>query len=258
MAAIATERVLHVNHWNDSLFSFRTTRDPGFRFENGHFVMLGLQVDGRPLLRAYSIASPNWEEHLEFLSIKVPNGPLTSRLQHLKEGDELLLSRKPTGTLVIHDLKPARHLYLLGTGTGLAPFLSVIQDPETYERFEKVVMVHGVRRVSDLAYRQFIEEELPRHELLGELVEGKLIYHPTVTREPFRTQGRLTDQIKDGSLAELVDLPPLDPAADRFMLCGSPGMLEDTRQLLDERGFMVSPRIGEPGDYVIERAFVEK
>jgi ferredoxin--NADP+ reductase len=136
--------------------------------------------------------------------------------------------------------------------------MSIIQDPETYERFEKVVVVHGVRRVSDLAYRQFIEETLPRHELLGELVEGKLIYHPTVTREPFRTQGRLTDQIREGSLAEMVDLPPLDPSADRFMLCGSPGMLEDTRRLLDEKGFVVSPRIGEPGDYVIERAFVEK
>jgi ferredoxin--NADP+ reductase len=258
MAAIATERVTHVQHWNESLFSFRTTRDPGFRFENGHFVMLGLPVEGRPLLRAYSIASPNWQEHLEFLSIKVPNGPLTSRLQHLKEGDELLVSRKPTGTLVIHDLKPARHLYLLGTGTGLAPFLSIIQDPETYERFEKVVLVHGVRRVSDLACRKFIEEELPRHELLGEMVEGRLIYHPTVTREPFRTQGRLTDQLREGSLAEMVDLPPLDPAADRFMLCGSPGMLEDTRRILDQRGFVVSPRIGEPGDYVIERAFVDK
>ncbi|HUG72762.1 MAG TPA: ferredoxin--NADP reductase, partial [Steroidobacteraceae bacterium] len=197
MAAIANERVLSVRHWNETLFSFRTTRDPGFRFESGHFVMLGLPVDGRPLLRAYSIASPNWEEHLEFFSIKVQNGPLTSRLQHLKEGDEVLVSRKPTGTLVLHDLKPGRHLYLLGTGTGLAPFLSIIQDPETYERFEKVVVAHGVRHKTDLAYEQFISEELPRHELLGEIAQGKLIYHPTVTREPFRVQGRITDQIAD-------------------------------------------------------------
>ena len=258
MAAIASERVLSVHHWNDTLFSFRTTRDPGFRFENGHFVMLGLPVEGRPLMRAYSIASPNWEEHLEFLSIKVQNGPLTSRLQHLKVGDEVLMSRKPTGTLVIHDLKPGKHLYLLGTGTGLAPFLSIIQDPETYERFEKVIVAHGVRQVNDLAYQDFIAERLHEHELLGELLRGRLIYHPTVTREQFRTQGRLTDQIADGSLASLVGLPPLSPEQDRFMLCGSPGMLEDTRQLLDERGFQVSPRIGEPGDYVIERAFVEK
>ena len=258
MAAIATERVTHVHHWNESLFSFRTTRDPGFRFENGHFVMLGLPIDGRPLLRAYSIASPNWEEHLEFLSIKVPNGPLTSRLQNLAVGDEVLVSRKPTGTLVLHDLKPGRHLYLLGTGTGLAPFMSIIQDPETYERFEKIVVAHGVRKVSDLAYTQFITEELQHHEWLGEQVREKLIYHPTVTREQFRIRGRITDQIADGSLATLVGLPPLDPAQDRFMLCGSPGMLHDTRALLDARGFSVSPHIGEPGDYVIERAFVEK
>jgi ferredoxin--NADP+ reductase len=258
MAAIATERVTQVRHWNDSLFSFRTTRDPGFRFENGHFVMLGLEVGGRPLLRAYSIASPNWEEHLEFLSIKVPSGPLTSRLQHLAVGDEVLVSRKPTGTLVLHDLKPGRHLYLLGTGTGLAPFMSIIQDPETYERFGKVVVAHGVRRVSDLAYTQFITEELPAHEWLGEQVRQQLVYHPTVTRDAFRTQGRLTDQIASGELAAQAGLPPLDPAQDRFMLCGSPAMLHDCRALLDERGFVVSPRTGEPGDYVIERAFVEK
>ena len=258
MAAIATERVTHVHHWNDSLFSFRTTRDPGFRFENGHFVMLGLPVAGRPLLRAYSIASPNWEEHLEFLSIKVPNGPLTSRLQHLAVGDEVLVSRKPTGTLVLHDLKPGRHLYLLGTGTGLAPFMSIIQDPETYERFEKVVIAHGVRKVSDLAYTDFITQQLPQHEFLGDIVRDRLLYHPTVTREPFRIRGRLTDQIESGELAQLNGLPALDPAQDRFMLCGSTAMLHDCRALLDARGFHVSPRIGEPGDYVIERAFVEK
>jgi ferredoxin--NADP+ reductase len=170
----------------------------------------------------------------------------------------VLVSRKPTGTLVLHDLKPGRHLYLLGTGTGLAPFMSIIQDPETYDRFEKVVVAHGVRKVSDLAYTQFITGELQRHEWLGEQVRAKLIYHPTVTREEFRTRGRLTDQIADGSLARLCGLPPLDPAADRFMLCGSPSMLHDTRALLDARGFVVSARTGEPGDYVIERAFVEK
>jgi ferredoxin--NADP+ reductase len=258
MAATANERVISVHHWNDSLFSFRTTRDPGFRFENGHFVMLGLPVEGKPLLRAYSIASPNYEEHLEFYSIKVQNGPLTSRLQHLKVGDEVLVSRKPTGTLTIHDLKPGKHLYLLGTGTGLAPFLSIVQDPETWDRFDKVVLAHGVRKVADLAYREFIENELPKHEVLGDVLRERLIYHPTATREPFRIEGRLTDQLIDGRLAQLAGLPPLDPAADRFMLCGSPQMLADTRKLLDERGFRISPHIGEPGDYVIERAFVEK
>jgi ferredoxin--NADP+ reductase len=258
MAAIATETVTQVHHWNESLFSFRTTRDPGFRFENGHFVMLGLEVGGRPLLRAYSIASPNWEEHLEFFSIKVPNGPLTSRLQHLKVGDSVLVSRKPTGTLLLHDLKPGKHLYLLGSGTGLAPFLSLIQDPETYERFEKVVVTHGVRRVSDLAYRQFLTHQLRAQEWLGEMVRDKLIYHPTVTREDFHTRGRLTEQIQSGELAQAVGLPPLDPAQDRFMICGSAAMLKDSAALLDSRGFVVSPRVGEPGDYVIERAFVEK
>lgn len=258
MASIATERVTHVHHWNETLFSFRTTRDPGFRFENGHFVMLGLPVDGRPLMRAYSIASPNWEEHLEFLSIKVPNGPLTSRLAHLAVGDEVLVSRKPTGTLVLHDLRPGRNLYLLGTGTGLAPFMSIIQDPETYERFGKVIVAHGVRKVSDLAYTGFITQELPQHEFLGEIVRDKLLYHPTVTRESFRTQGRLTDHIENGQLAQLNGLAPLDPAQDRFMLCGSAAMLHDCRALLDARGFHVSQRIGEPGDYVIERAFVDK
>lgn len=258
MSNLNVERVLSVHHWNDTLFSFKTTRDPGLRFKNGQFVMIGLEVEGRPLMRAYSIASPNYEDELEFFSIKVENGPLTSRLQHLKEGDSIMVSKKPTGTLVLDDLRPGRHLYLLSTGTGLAPFMSVIQDPETYERFEKVILVHGVRYVSEVAYEEFITGQLPQNEYFGDAVREKLIYYPTVTREPFRNQGRITDQIADGSLAERVGLPALNPADDRFMLCGSPGMLEDTRRLLDERGFHISPRIGEPGDYVIERAFVEK
>ncbi|HEY6898155.1 MAG TPA: ferredoxin--NADP reductase [Rhodocyclaceae bacterium] len=258
MASLATERVIDVHHWNESLFSFRTTRDPGLRFENGQFVMLGLEVDGRPLLRAYSIASPNYEEHLEFFSIKVPDGPLTSRLQHLQPGQEVVVSRKPTGTLVLHDLKPGKHLYLFSTGTGLAPFLSVIQDPQAYERFEKVVLVHGVRTVSELAYSEFIQQQLPQNEFFGEELSSKLLYYPTVTREPYRNRGRLTELIESGKLFADIGLPPLDPAVDRAMICGSPAMLDDTCRLLDERGFVVSPRIGEPGDYVIERAFVEK
>lgn len=258
MVALATEHVIDVHHWNDSLFSFRTTRDPGFRFDSGQFVMIGLEVEGRPLMRAYSIASANYEEHLEFFSIKVPDGPLTSRLQHLKPGDPLIVSRKPTGTLVLNDLKPGKHLYLLGTGTGLAPFMSLVRDPETYERYEKIVIAHGVRNVNDLAYRDYLEQELPQHEYLGELVREKLIYYPTVTREAFRNQGRITDAIVDGAMGQATGLPPLDPAIDRVMLCGSPSMLDDTCALLDSRGFQVSPRTREPGDYVIERAFVEK
>lgn len=258
MTNLVTERVISVHHWNDTLFSFRTTRDRALRFENGQFVMIGLEVEGRPLTRAYSIASPNYEEHLEFFSIKVAHGALTSRLQHLREGDPIVVSKKPTGTLVLHDLKPGKHLYLLATGTGLAPFLSVIQDPETYARFDKVVLIHGVRTVSELAYTDFINNHLPTNEFIGDEIRAKLIYYPTVTREPFRNRGRITDLVESGKLFADIGLPPLDPAHDRAMLCGSPAMLKDCCGMLDERGFEVSRRIGEPGDYVIERAFVEK
>jgi ferredoxin--NADP+ reductase len=258
MAAISTERVLTVHHWNETVFSFTTTRDQALRFENGHFIMLGLQIDGKPLMRAYSIASANHEEHLEFLSIKVSDGPLTSRLQNIKPGDEVLVSRKPTGTLLIHDLKPGKRLYLLSSGTGLAPFMSIIKDPLTYERFEKVVLVHGVRYRSELAYRDYIEWELTHHEYLGEQVRNQLIYFPTVTRERFRYQGRITTLIESGKLFEDIGMPPLSPATDRIMICGSPAMLADLSVLLDERGFEISPHVGEPGDYVIERAFVSR
>jgi ferredoxin--NADP+ reductase len=258
MATIAAERVLTVRHWNETVFSFTTTRPSTFRFENGHFVMLGLHVDEKPLMRAYSLASANHEEFLEFLSIKVPDGPLTSRLQSIKPGDEVLVSRKPTGTLLLHDLRPGRHLYLLSSGTGLAPFMSLIKDPETYDRFEKVILVHGVRYRSELAYRDFIEWELTHHEYLGERVRNQLVYVPTVTRERFRYEGRVTSLIQSGKLFEQIGMPSLDPATDRAMICGSPAMLKDLSALLDARGFRISPKVGEPGDYVIERAFVER
>ena len=258
MSKYSTEKVLSVHHWNDRLFSFKTTRQQGLRFENGQFVMIGIEVEGRPLTRAYSMASPNYEEHLEFFSIKVPNGPLTSRLQHLKVGDDLLVSRKPTGTLVIHDLRPGKNLYLLSTGTGLAPYMSLIQDIEMYERFEKIILVHGVRTVNELAYADFIENELPNNEFFGEEVKNKLIYYPTVTQEDFRNQGRLTNLIKSGKLFTDIGLPPINPKEDRAMICGSAAMLKDTEELLDSLGLEVSPRIGQPGDYVIEHAFVEK
>ncbi|MBZ4194725.1 MAG: ferredoxin--NADP reductase [Candidatus Contendobacter sp.] len=258
MKAFNTEHVLSVHHWNDTLFSFKTTRDPGLRFRNGHFVMIGLEVEGRPLMRAYSIASANYEECLEFFSIKVQQGPLTSRLQHLKEGDPVLVSRKPVGTLVIDDLLPGRRLYLFSSGTGLAPFLSIIKDPDTYDRFEQIVLVHGVRYVNELAYADFIIRELPNNEFLGETVREKLIYYPTVTRQPFRNQGRLTDLIENGKLFADIGLPPLSPEQDRAMICGSPWLLKDTCALLNARGLTPSPHIGKPGHYVIERAFVER
>jgi ferredoxin--NADP+ reductase len=254
----STEKILSVHHWNDTLFSFKTTRQDGLRFENGQFVMIGLEVDGRPLARAYSVASPNYDEHLEFLSIKVQNGPLTSRLQHIKVGDELLVSRKPTGTLVIHDLKPAKNLYLFSTGTGLAPYMSLIQDIEVYDRFEKVILVHGVRKINDLAYKDFIENDLPNNEFFGDEIRNQLIYYPTVTRESFKNEGRLTDLVKSGKLFDDIGLSKMNPIDDRAMICGGPEMLKDTQDLLDSMDFKVSPRIGEPGDYVIEHAFVEK
>lgn len=257
-AAFATEKVLSVRHWTDRLFSFSTTRDEALRFVNGQFVMIGLEVDGRPLMRAYSIASANYEEHLEFFSIKVPEGPLTSRLQHVQPGDSILVGRKPVGTLVLDDLRPGRHLYLLATGTGLAPFLSIIKDPDTYERFAKVVLVHCVREVRDLAYADYISTTLPQADFIGDAVRRQLIYYPTVTREPFRRQGRITTLIAHDRIGIDVGLPPLDPLHDRAMLCGSPAMLKDTSALLDARGFGISPRQGVPGDYVIERAFVDR
>ena len=256
MAAYETETVTWVHHWDARVFSFRTTRESSLRFENGQFVMIGLEIDGKPIMRAYSIASPNYEEHLEFLSIKVQDGPLTSRLQHLKVGDKVIMSRKPVGTLVLRDLKPGKVLYMLSTGTGLAPFMSLVADPEVYEKFEKVVLVHGVRDISELAYHQYLSEEIQNHEFLGEEIREKLIYYPTVTREPFKNMGRIPDLFNSGKLEADIGLHKLNPETDRVMICGSVAMLNSLSDMLNERGFKISPRSGEQGDYVIERAFV--
>lgn len=258
MSNINTEKVTSVHHWNDTLFSFTCTRDISSRFINGQFVMIGLEVEGRPLMRAYSIVSANYEEELEFYSIKVQNGPLTSRLQHLKVGDEILVSKKATGTLVQDNLVAGKRLYLFATGTGLAPFMSIIKDPEVYERYEHVILIHGVREVSELGYHDFITNELPNNEFFGEMVREKLIYYPTVTREAFRNQGRLTDLIKSGKLTQDIGMPDFGPEHDRVLICGSPAMLAESSQMLNDMGFKESPKMGVPGDYAIERAFVEK
>ena len=257
MSNFNQESVLSVHHWTDNLFSFTTTRDPSFRFRNGEFVMIGLKVGDKPLMRAYSVASANYEPNLEFFSIKVPDGPLTSRLQHLKEGDQIIVGRKATGTLVIDNLTDGRNLYLIGTGTGLAPFLSVIKDPETYDRFEKIVLLHGCRRVAELAYGEMITEKLPQDELIGELIREQLIYYPTVTREPFRNRGRIDDLITSGRLFEDIGRDPIDAEHDRAMLCGSPDMLASMRTVLQERGF-VEGSSHTPGTFVIEKAFVDR
>ncbi len=254
MSALHEETVLSVHHWTDRLFSFTTTRDPALRFSNGHFTMIGLKVDGKPLLRAYSIVSANYEEHLEFLSIKVPDGPLTSRLQHIQVGDTIIVGKKPTGTLLCDYLLPGKRLYMLATGTGLAPFMSIVRDPETYERYEQVVLVHGVREVDELAYHDLLVKHLPEHEFLGELISDKLKYYPTVTREAFVNQGRITELIESGKIFTDLQLPALDPSADRVMICGSPAMLKELKGMLEARGFQEG-NATRPWDFVIERAF---
>ena len=258
MANVEKVDVLTVRHWNESLFSFSTSRWQGLRFEAGQFVTLGLEIGGRPLMRAYSIVSAPYEERLEFLSIKVPDGPLTSQLQHLRPGARVLMGRKASGSLLLADLTPARHLYLFSTGTGLAPFMSVIRDPQTFERFEKIILLHGVRRVDDLAYRDYLENELPHDDHLGEAIRRQFIYCPAVTREAFARRGRIDELVDAGGLEREFGLPPLNPDTDRAMLCGSSAMLASVSCMLARRGFRVSPGIGQFGEFVVERAFADK
>jgi ferredoxin/flavodoxin---NADP+ reductase len=257
MSAFNRERVLEVQHWTETLFSFKTTRDPGFRFQSGQFTMMGLEVEGRPLLRAYSMASANHEDNLEFFSIKVQEGPLTSKLQRIREGDIILVGRKATGTLITDNLLPGKRLLLLSTGTGLAPFASIIKDPEVYERFEQIVLVHGCRHIAELAYGEQVVEALRRDELFGDIIGEKFEYYPTVTREPFRNRGRITDLIASGQLFADIAQSRLDIETDRAMLCGSPTMLEDLRSMFGELGFSEGNH-SEPGHFVIEKAFVER
>jgi ferredoxin--NADP+ reductase len=253
------ETVLWVKHWTDQYFSFGITRPASFRFRSGEFVMIGLPGEdgGKPILRAYSIASPSWEEELEFFSIKVQDGPLTSRLQKIKPGDQILMAKKPVGTLVLDALKPGKRLWLIGTGTGLAPWLSVARDPAAYENFEKVIVAHTVRNVVDLAYRDLFEKDLIEHELFGELAREQLLYYPTVTREPFKTEGRITDRINSGAIFKDLGLPQdkFDPAEDRIMICGAMAMIKEVAGILESHG-LVEGSNAEPGDFVLERAFV--
>lgn len=254
--SVTEETVLAVRHWTDELFSLRVTRPASFRFRSGEFVMLGLMVDGKPLLRAYSIASPSWDDGLDFFSIKVPDGPLTSRLQHIKVGDRLLLGKKPTGTLVLDALKPGKRLFLLSTGTGIAPFASLIREPETYEKFDSVVLTHTCRNVADLAYGAEVVDALPEDPLVGEVAPGKLTYYASVTREDFVHTGRITDLIASGKLFSDLGIPGFDPAEDRVMICGSMAMIKDTRALVEAAG-LVEGSNANPGTFVFEKAFAE-
>lgn len=252
--SVTEARVLSVRHWTDTLFALRISRPSSLRFRSGEFVMLGLMVDGRPLLRAYSIASPAWDEGLDFYSIKVDGGPLTSRLQHVRSGDRLLLGRKPTGTLVLDGLRPGRRLYLFATGTGIAPFASLLREPDTYEMFEEVVLTHTCRYVEQLAYGEELVAGLPEDPLIGDIVTGKVRYYPTVTRAPFVKQGRITHLIESGQLFRDLGVPPFSAAEDRAMICGSMAMIADTRALLEAAG-LVEGSNAAPGDFVVEKAF---
>ncbi|WP_259780831.1 ferredoxin--NADP reductase [Aestuariispira ectoiniformans] len=253
--SVTGETVLDVKHWTDSLFSFQITRPASFRFRSGEFVMIGLMVDGKPLLRAYSVASPAWDDKLEFFSIKVQDGPLTSRLQNIKPGDMVLLGKKPTGTLVLDALLPGKRLYMFSTGTGIAPFASVIRDPETYERYDEVILTHTCRTVAELEYGNQLVKDLVEDPLVGEMVEGKLRHYTSVTREDFPRMGRITNLIESGKLFEDLGVPKLNPEEDRVMICGSMDMLKDTKELTESFGLTEGSNAA-PGQFVVERAFV--
>lgn len=250
------ETVLSVEHYTDRLFKFRLTRPASFRFRSGEFIMIGLYRDnGKPLLRAYSIASPNWDDTLEFYSIKVPDGPLTSRLQKIQVGDKVLLGKKPVGTLVHDALLPGKRLYCFSTGTGFAPFASILRDPETYEKFDEVIITHTCRDVAELQYSKEIVDGFLNDPDIGELGRRKLRLYQTTTREEFPKMGRVTDLIRSGKLFEDLDVPHLDPATDRAMICGSIEMTKELKDLMEQHGLKEGAN-SEPADFVIERAFV--
>lgn len=255
MGAFTEETVIAVRHYTDRLFSFRVTRPQSFRFRSGEFVMIGLMVEGKPLLRAYSIASPSWDEELDFYSIKVPDGPLTSRLQHIEPGDTILMGKKSVGTLVLDALEPGKRLYLLSTGTGIAPFASVIRDPETYERFDQVILTHTCREVAELTYGKELVEAVREDPLVGEFVGDKLVYYPSCTREDFERKGRITQLMDDGVIYDELGIPPLNPETDRVMICGSMEMLDSCKQRCEQVGLKEGSN-ARPAQYVVEKSFV--
>ncbi|MBP1849186.1 ferredoxin--NADP reductase [Rhizobium halophytocola] len=252
---VFAETVVEVQHYTDRLFRFRITRPPSFRFRSGEFVMIGLPNAEKPVYRAYSIASPSWDEEVEFFSIKVENGPLTEHLQKIQPGDTVLMRKKPTGTLVLDALVPGKRLYMLSTGTGVAPFASLVRDPETFEKFEEVILVQTCRDVGELTYATELVDNLLDDPLIGEMAAGRLRLHATTTREHSERMGRATDLMKSGKLFEDLGVPKIDPAVDRAMICGSMDMLKDTKAILENFG-LVEGANNAPATFVVERAFV--
>ena len=249
------ERVTEVKHYTERLFRFRVTRPQSLRFRSGEFVMLGLPAEGKPLLRAYSIASPSWEDSLEFFSIKVPGGPLTEKLQNIRPGDEILLRPKSTGTLVHDALRPGKRLFMLSTGTGIAPFVSIMRDPETYEKFGKLILTHTCRTVAELQYGIESVRDTNEDPLIGELAHSQLLHFASTTREDSAHNGRITQLINDKTFFKSLNLDFFDPAQDRIMLCGSMAMIKDVKAMIEPLGFVEGSN-HEPGTYVVERAFV--
>jgi ferredoxin--NADP+ reductase len=254
-AGVYAERVVSVRHYTDRLFSFRITRPQAFRFRSGEFVMIGLPNAEKPVFRAYSIASPAWDEEIEFFSIKVPDGPLTQHLQKIQPGDTVLMRQKSTGTLVLDALTPAKRLWMISTGTGIAPFASLMRDPETYEKFEQVVLTHTCRDVAELVYGNDLARGLIDDPLIGELAAGRFTHYATTTRENHPKMGRITTLIESGQLFTDLEVPPFDPAVDRVMICGSMDMIRDVKALVETFGLTEGAN-NKPAEFVVERAFV--
>lgn len=248
--------VTEVEHYTDRLFRFRVTRPTTFRFRSGEFVMIGLPNAERPVFRAYSVASPAWDDTLEFYSIKVPDGPLTEHLQQIQVGDTVLMRKKPTGTLVLDALMPGKRLWMLSTGTGIAPFASLIRDPDTYERFDQVILCHGCREVDELAYGQIITKDTKDDPLVGEFAADRLTLYNSTTREPYRQMGRITDLITSGDIYKALGVPAITPEEDRVMICGSMAMLNDCKQICLDLGLTEGAN-NKPAEFVVEKAFVD-
>lgn len=254
-AGVYAERVVSVRHYTDKLFSFRITRPQAFRFRSGEFVMIGLPNAEKPVFRAYSIASPAWDEEIEFFSIKVPDGPLTQHLQRIQPGDTVLMRQKSTGTLVLDALTPAKRLWMISTGTGIAPFASLMRDPETYEKFDQVILTHTCRDVAELVYGNDLAQGLVDDPLIGELAAGRFTHYATTTRENHPKMGRITTLIESGQLFTDLEVPPFDPAVDRVMICGSMDMIRDVKALVETFGLTEGAN-NKPAEFVVERAFV--